>query len=273
MNLILPLSYLFKSRLITTHEKISWIFIYPIFILCAVLIFNGDLINFVVAFFMTMALYEIGYIDNDFRTTKNEREPTIRYFKGSDWILENYRLAILFRIIIASLLFIYLIYNINNNKLILLIFFIIILTIGFYLHNTLRSRWNILTYFVIIASRYLLPAVASITIPEEPLLIIYLIIIFPLLRTFEHACKVKYKFPNFKRIIRNPDVFRVKWYLVLELVLCLFIIFIGCDFFLMNIIMLTTYFLSYRIGTLYLSSTKKVRRNKHKSYNWDSDEQ
>ncbi|EPM2311057.1 hypothetical protein ACTK7M_000502 [Escherichia albertii] len=272
MNLLLPLSYLFKSRLITKHEKISWFFIYPIFTLCAVLIFNGDVINFIVAFFMTMSLYEIGYMDNDFRTTKKEKEPTIRFFEGSDWVVKNYRLVVLLRITIASLLCIYLIYNINDNELGLLVFFIIILAIGFYFHNTLRSRWNIFTYFVIVASRYLLPAVASITIPEESLLIIYLIIIFPLPRTLEHACKVKYNFPNLRKIIRNPDVFRVKWYLFLEFVLCLFIIFIGCDFFLINMIILTMYFLLYRIGTLYLSKAKKVLRNKHKSYNWDSNE-
>lgn len=73
-----PLTYLFASRLVTKAEKLSWVIIYPIFLLFVVYLFNGDVLHYIIVFFGVMAVYEVGYLYNDFVTVKKEVSSTFR---------------------------------------------------------------------------------------------------------------------------------------------------------------------------------------------------
>ncbi|HII3244877.1 TPA: hypothetical protein ACY3HP_001280, partial [Enterobacter kobei] len=107
MRLYIPFSYLLLTRIKTKHERISWFIIYPAFLITATLLFNGDLLNFMLTFCMTMSLYEIGYLDNDFRTIKKEKNPTLRADERRSWIEYNLQYLIGIRLLIALLVLFY----------------------------------------------------------------------------------------------------------------------------------------------------------------------
>ena len=74
----IPFSYTFKTRITTLTERLSWIFLFPAFLLYCALIYDLSLVFVVVSFVAVMCCYEIGYISNDVKTVKGERDPTLR---------------------------------------------------------------------------------------------------------------------------------------------------------------------------------------------------
>lgn len=272
MNLYLPFSYLLTTRIKTKHERISWVIIYPLFLLFVVILLSGDILNFIASFIMTMSLYEIGYLDNDFRTVKKEKDPTLRATEQRTWIENNIFSLVALRILISAILGVFLYVNTNITQQGILLFLIILLFLGFYYHNTIRSRWNVLTYFIVVFCRYMIPVIVSVNSVYYPYLVPFIIFSFPLVRTFEHACKEKYGFIKVKKLVRNPDLFRVKWYLVVTLFVFFAMLLLHQVKVLVGLFILSVYFLLYRIATLYISRTKQVMRNKHQSYNWDDNE-
>ncbi|MDK9362296.1 hypothetical protein [Lelliottia wanjuensis] len=220
---------------------------------------------------MTMSLYEIGYFDNDFRTVAKEKNPTIRADEKRDWLKKRLFSIISVRLIIAIVMFVFLFNRSDSHQQMLLSVLIAILIAGFYFHNTLRSRCNVVTYFIIVTVRYLIPTVAAIDSIYYQSMIPFIIFVFPLLRTIEHACKDKYAFQTIKQIVRNPDVFRVKWYIALTFILVV-VYFLSATSIILSFVALSTYFLIYRAATLYASKSTKILRTKHQSYNWDKNE-
>lgn len=271
MKLYIPFSYLLLTRIKTKHERISWFIIYPAFLIIATLLFNGDLLNFMLTFCMTMSLYEIGYLDNDFRTVKKEKNPTVRADEQRSWIEHNLQYLIGIRLLIALLVVFYIIPSIDFIQKSIFIFLLCLLAFGFYFHNTLRSRWNVLTYFIVVLCRYLIPVVVAVKSEFYGYLIPFIIIAFPLVRTIEHACKEKYELRRIKLLVRNPDNFRVKWYAGITLLLLIFIVFYENEI-VFRLVLLSVYFLLYRMMTFYFSRSKNILRNKHSSYKWDENE-
>lgn len=271
MKFYFPLYYLFISRIKTKHERVSWFIIFPLFLLLTVYLFHGSILYFFIAFVMTMSLYEIGYFDNDFRTVAKEKNPTIRADEKRDWLKKRLFSIISVRLIIAIVMFVFLFNRSDSHQQMLLSVLIAILIAGFYFHNTLRSRCNVVTYFIIVTVRYLIPTVAAIDSIYYQSMIPFIIFVFPLLRTIEHACKDKYAFQTIKQIVRNPDVFRVKWYIALTFILVV-VYFLSATSIILSFVALSTYFLIYRAATLYASKSTKILRTKHQSYNWDKNE-
>src|SRR5690606_9582250 len=81
----------------------------------------------------------------------------------------------------------------------------------FYFHNRWRLRLNILTYFLLSLVKYFFLALILFHC-EFPLLLLALLLAFPLPRTLEHACKVKYGIKLLKRLVGEFDLFRVRYY-------------------------------------------------------------
>src|SRR5690606_14119835 len=81
----------------------------------------------------------------------------------------------------------------------------------FYFHNRLRSRWNILTYLLLSLGKYLFLALILFQL-NYPLSLLALVFAFPLPRTLEHACKVKYGLKPIKLLIGEFDLFRGRYY-------------------------------------------------------------
>lgn len=271
MNLFIPFSYLLITRIKTKHERISWFIIYPLFLLLTVIILKGEVLNFIASFIMIMSLYEIGYIDNDFRTVKKEKDPTLRATTQRSWIEKNIISLVVSRILISVALGFFLYFKTDFPQQITILLLMVLLLCGFYYHNTLRSRWNVLTYFIVVLCRYIIPVIASVNSVYFPYLVPFIILSFPLVRTIEHACKEKYGFNKLKKLVKNPDLFRVKWYMLVTLLIFIIMIMHRVNI-LIELFVLSMYFLSYRIATLYISKTKQVMRNKHQSYNWEDNE-
>jgi len=90
----LPFSYLFYSRLSTAAEKISWGIIYVVPVLFFSMVVSGLgamqtmglALSAMVAY---VALYEIGYLENDLKTVRREKKPTQRISPFSRGVCGN----------------------------------------------------------------------------------------------------------------------------------------------------------------------------------------
>ena len=142
--------YLFESRLKSKIERISWFVIYiiPVFLLSYALSSVGTL-SFIILFIMAVlsffSLYEVGYIENDIKTTLNEKNPTIRIIQSKQYFLEkNYYVIQFFKILITLvLIFSIKFFSESLGIKIYLVQFVICLffmRVSFFAHNKIRSR-------------------------------------------------------------------------------------------------------------------------------------
>lgn len=250
----LPLSYTFKSRILTKSERLSWFVIYPLFLFLFVYLFELSFVYFLLYLFSIVSVYEVGYLYNDFVTTKKEKTPTLRAGGWEGAVYNNFHCHVVIRILLSYAIAIS-IFIFYNDFYLLVVISAILLT--YYFHNSLRSRLNVFTYFLLVSERYIGPIVFFKSLPA----FFIVLLCFPLCRTIEHSCKKKYNFNFIKNLVKDPDFFRVKYYTFISF-LVLGIIFI----FDWNIeyLILPVYFLVYRTLAYYLRGF--ANRNKHDSY-------
>lgn len=264
------MAYLFESRLKSRIERISWFIIYiiPVFILVYapssidVLIF---IIMFLIAILSFFSLYEAGYIENDIKTTINEVNPTIRIDKSKQFFLEkNYYFVQVFKIIVTILLLSALKLLADNFgvKLYWLQFIICLffMRLSFYTHNRIRNRLNILTFMCLSVSKYFSIILLFLPFKNFLYLLVLAFLIFPLLRTLEHATKPKYELPILIKIIGNHDIFRVKYYFVMFLLSIILFLTLKNDFSILALTLMT-YFLIYRVSALIFLNKKAHTMN------------
>lgn len=268
----IPFYYLIHTRLRTNIDLLSWqiIFIIPQFtITYFYLNIRSDI--FVLIFFITQlafhTLYEIGYIENDNLTTKNEKKPTLRLNrKGSAFIKKNYSKVIYVKYLIVLLL-VGLLYWINTFAAYRLNIFsfislLVLNRIFFFLHNNIRSRLNILTFFVLSITKFIFPLVLFIDFETLLYPILLSVIIFPLLRSIEISTLKRHDFKFFSKIIGDIDRFRILFYLIASLLFITlwFFSFLGIKNFSVSIFILV-YFLLFRISTYFLIKEGIYRRD------------
>ena len=268
----IPFYYLIHTRLKTNFDLLSWqiIFIIPQFtITYFYLNIRSDI--FILIFFITQlafhSVYEIGYIENDNLTTKNEKKPTLRLNrKGSAFIKKNYSKVIYVKYLIVLLL-VGLLYWINTFAAYRLNIFsfislLVLNRIFFFLHNNIRSRLNILTFFLLSITKFIFPLVLFIDFETLLYPILLSVIIFPLLRSIEISTLKRHDFKFFSKIIGDIDRFRILFYLIASLLfitLWLFS-FLGIKNFSVSIFILV-YFLVFRICTYFLIKEGIYRRD------------
>lgn len=225
ISFFIPGFYLLYSRLKRKSEVVSLLIIYPIFLIVALLLFTEVdtlqlILSFTIAWMAWLAAYEIGYLENDAITIKKESNPTLR-MKPNEilWVQENFlKIQIIRGLIAATILF--LLYQFFDHLLVtkdFLIFVgcIIAARFFFYMHNTIRSRWNIATYVLLSTTKYMsLPLLFTYYIERSPELFIALFLSFPVIRTIEHAAKTKYNIQWVIQLVGNIDFFRLKYYTV-----------------------------------------------------------
>ena len=246
----LPVGYVFQSRIITIAERISWLLIFPIFLLFIVLLNNGGVIHFIISFLIVLSAYEIGYLYNDVITTKNEKDPTIRHEAFHE---DNFLYCLAIRSFFCAFLCAVLFYVYGIKEFSLGVISVLVINFIFYMHNKIRSRFNVITYFLLVSSRYIFPVILLI----EPIQFIWIVLIFPLCRTLEHACKKKYKLIFLTRIIGKPDTFRVYYLLFIT---------IAASFFDTVFLYMAVYFLLVRLLALFVSRYSFFKRNHHGAY-------
>jgi len=265
LRFLIPGYYLFYSRLKSNFEKISWFIIYVIPIYIIGLSYTKDdlfiySIIFVLAVLIFNSIYEIGYIENDTRTILKERQPTLRLAADEYKLFEKHYLRIiLYKILIAIvLLLIAQVASLLYSADIYTVQFFVVLVIVrilFFLHNNIRGRVNIASFFLLAVVKYSAPL--CMLIPSENILAVFTmtLFLFPLLRTMEHATKTKYGFKSWTIFVGNHDLFRLKYYgLMLLLGLGIMMFF---EYALSTLgVMLLSYFLIYRVGSYLI-----VRKN------------
>lgn len=263
----IPFYYLILSRLKSKVDRVSWIiiFIIPPFIMgiffSTIHVFNYLLI-FLIANIAFYSLYEIGYLENDIQTTKKEENPTIRINKAvQEYLEKNYLKVIIFKYTTVFILICSLILLLNDiQKIFSFITILLISRFSFYMHNTIRNKINIVTFFILAITKYSM--VLFLLLPLNKLLIPILlsIVTFPLLRTMEHASRKKYNLSKYSQLIGNHDLFRIKYYLLFMLLSSFFIYLHPSNVLLLSI-GLYFYFFIFRYASYLLIKKKIYKRD------------
>ncbi|MEX1033243.1 MAG: hypothetical protein WDZ30_07765 [Cellvibrionaceae bacterium] len=273
----LPGVYFIRSRLRTKHEVISWILINPVVILMfswpvSEISVAGFCIAFVLSFIAWQSTYEIGYIVNDMLTTKSEQSPTLRLSQGErDYFEENFSRIVFGKILVTLLALAGVLYLDSMANTTLHVELFVIATLGallaFWIHNKVRSRANIITYLFLSSFKYLSIPLLFYAATDIYLFILTIILSFPLLRTLEHACKVKYGFSWLASFFGSFDRFRPKYYGVVTLLALGLAVWDGSPE-LRIWLAISAYFLVVRfVGFL---ASRRLKRSLPESYRWDS---
>jgi len=272
----IPYLYLFKSRLKSTPEKISWYLVYPLPLMFisyysqVVLTFQQFAMIFMLSFTAFINVYEIGYIVNDTITIYKESNPTIRISEkeGALLSLNWHRIALLRAMVSFILLIIAYLINIQYYfKLNFLAYtcLIIVELFVFYLHNIIRSRWNVLTYFILSVGKYFMFVFLFANGDSIYAYLLIVFFMFPLVRTAEHASKPRYDLQRIIRLVGDYDIFRIKYYGSILTIVIVISHFYRQPFKLTNAMLVAfitfTYFFIYRVACLY-AVTKGIYRNK-----------
>ncbi|WP_209332928.1 hypothetical protein [Lunatimonas salinarum] len=217
---VLPFRYLYASRFTCFSELLSLLWIYPLFL--GFLIFGlygvpqfPTVWGFVIGFGAWIAIYEIGYMENDVFATGRERFPTYRL----DAARMAYAKAHFGRIVTSRVLLFALLLGINwgaglwsSAQAAWFVAWVLGSRLFFVLHNRIRSRANIATYFGLCLGKYTVFPFLYLGVEYgwQPYGVVMLC--FVLLRTTEHAAKEKYGLVRFQQWVGDLDTFRVIYY-------------------------------------------------------------
>jgi hypothetical protein len=179
---------------------------------------------FTLSFFAFYTLYDIGYIYNDIFTIKYEENPNFRLKKEAYSYFEKHyeqivsKKILLFMVLLSIAMAFSFCYELS-------VYFgaylMMVCGVGvaFTLHNRVRSRWNIGTFFLLSSLKYITPLMLLLPWSQMVLIWPYVILLFPLPRTIEHATKTKYHLQSWQRLIGSHDRFRLYYYALLWVVL------------------------------------------------------
>ena len=258
-----PFFYLIHSRLKTKFELISWQIIFFIPQLLITYYFldirsNIFLHLFLISQLIFFSMYETGYIENDIKTTQRETNPTIRLNKkNATFITKNYSKLTNLRyfIVVSFILKLLWLDTFTSYNLNLLSFGTILLftKLIFNIHNKIRNRFNIITFFLLSILKFSFPLVLFINFEKITYPLLLALITFPILRTTEVITLKRYNFKGLTKLIGNIDKFRVIYYsfcLLVIITLKLFLIISLFEFYIS--ITIFFYFLLFRVGCFFL---------------------
>jgi hypothetical protein len=218
----IPFIYSYQTRFLTPLKFLSWFFIYlfPLLLITALTVIKFDaysVIAFLLVVLNTYNLYEVGYIYNDTATIKKELNPTLRlselqlnYFLAKK--REVYASRILLSVLIIGLLSIYFSGTVEIQKIIAIS---LVLSLVFFLYNSVRSRVNLPLHFILVVCRFaLVPYVFYPAINVVDLLTLT-IFLFPIPNLIERAGEKRFSLTFFQnRFFLNRAVFRDLYYFI-----------------------------------------------------------
>lgn len=268
-KIYIPGYYLLISRLKTKGEKLSFFIVFPGFIFYLLVMFSDRNVEalfspFLFAFLAWLSAYEIGYLENDVITVRKEKFPNYRisrelareiFFNFKELTLGKYLISVILLMVIT-------LFGISYMSVLIFVFCIIATRICFTLHNFIRSKWNIATYFSLSFFKYtsfLILFREFISLDLFPALIISVVLLFPIPRTFEHATKGKYGLLKWQRFIGKHDNFRV-YYFTLYFLISLLIFFVLRNDYARLFLISGLYFLIYRVSLYILLHLKIYNR-------------
>lgn len=270
----IPFKYSVVTRLSPLQDRVSWVLIQhlPILYLVAVGGQVADLparcVVAALAMICMQTFYEMGYIQNDVLTTRSEAAPTLRLPAPLlEFGANNFASIIVIRVAIGSALlaaFLTLAW-LSETAVNAALFATVLLAtmMAFHLHNSTRSRWNVATYFLLASGRY---GAVPVLLAPEGLVVIYALIsvlMVPLVRTLEHACKPKYGLATLSMVMIPFEKSRVIYYLAASVTY--FSVTPSTPQLLLPGFVLV-YLLVYRCAVLFVVSRKMVQPTKHQAY-------
>lgn len=210
-NYVIPFFYTFYTRIKGNGKRIAYLFtfIIPVFLYAFVTINNSKesitsiAIAIVVSLIGTMSIYEIGYIRNDVFTIKKEKNPTLRLKKEELTYVEmNIKVILLIKYII-TLISLVIIFFMGYNALQYLVGLILI-EVVYFIHNTIRGKLSIVSFFILSTLRYIVPLVILNTKLEITILVFILVISVP--RTIEKAAEKKFNIKVLNFVNESIDI-------------------------------------------------------------------
>jgi len=272
---IVPGFCLFHTRLTRRLDRVSWVIVNPLAILLLSYVFTDLslpflLVGFPLGFLCFLSIYETGYIENDVVTVKGEDRPTVRFsreeamrIEESYWPLIAWKVAIALLLLMSLTLWVR--YGGEAARVGLFVGCLVAARFFFRIHNSIRNRWNILTYLGLSVLKYLSLPLLFGGEGRTLELVLLTVTMFPLVRTVEHATKPLYRFPGLRRFVGNFDTFRVKYYCILFALAWTAALLWGFqpD---VPFLLLYGYFLAFRIGALVAVRLLRYQRTSHTAY-------
>lgn len=275
----IPFAYLFATRLRSLQDRVSWVIVHPMAVLMVIALADARteasatrLVVALALFAFWQSLYEIGYIENDSWTTQSETAPTRRLSEKSAWALRKYFAAVVAARAVMAIGFFCFAWMLARATGLevnfgFLFFFVALAATAFFAHNRIRSRWNVVTFCILSACKYcvipisLLPADVRIDAAFACLLVM------PLPRSLEHACKPKYGFELLRGVVVPFVRFRAAYYLVMLLAGIIGWYFLGWH---LVISWMAGMFLVYRGALFILVTSGHVVPTVHPAYEKDA---
>lgn len=205
----IPFLYTFKTRLNGLSSKIAWFltYLFPSLLVFFSLNFTTEEIfssffYYFISVSIIYASYELGYLYNDAELTKAEVNPTLRLTKVELDLYESSKpccYIVKLCYIFFSLIFLFYQSSFFFGGTLLSSVSIFLLYI---VYSSIRNRWNIPLYSLLVFFRYYGPFVFLVT----PFALFLFWVIYPLVMTVEFASKKKYNFKVLSGL--EPDFFR-----------------------------------------------------------------
>ncbi|MBL4681814.1 MAG: hypothetical protein JKY88_13965 [Pseudomonadales bacterium] len=216
----LSFAYFFTTRLVSPLKMLSWIAIYPVPILIAIVLFTGDLsweiiLTAILGMCATYTLYELGYLQNDASTIIKEKNPTIRLEPSAILYVRNRWIGILVcRLFLCGIL-VALIRQFNPAGFEVFLMSLLIIALTFLIYNELRSWINVPLHFLLVCGRFCGPALLII---PDPAFLAYLVFIFPLINLLERGAEPRYNLSWLQdHVLSNQTSGRWIYYLVISI--------------------------------------------------------
>jgi hypothetical protein len=247
---LMPVAYFMATRMADRYAVISWIMIYPVPVLLSAYLF-GDVSTpaswfaVVLAMIAMYAVYELGYMDNDARTVKIEREPTERLSTQDKAVYEKWRKAIIaLRTVFVAGVVVgisqLIPLNVAGEASYVIGLFIVALVFSFY--NSSRGRTNLPQHFLLVICRFTLPGMVVVSTGLLQYWVVMLLA-FPVINLLERGGEARYRIGLLQPVNRYRNQARVGYYL-----LCGLVAFVGWTAHLVRVevVWMFAYFLAYR---------------------------
>ena len=190
----LPPAYFFGTRVTSWSARLSWALIYIAPLFLTLFAFAPDVVwsgylYLSIGMLAIYAVYEIGYIENDVHTVKQEEQPTLRLDSNQTTYVEGkWRSIVLVRALITLAL---LMACSSADGFLWFLLGLALLLPTFMTYNRFRGPMNAWIHPWLVGIRFCAPLV--LVLPQLDVLL-YGFLLFPLINSLERAAEPRYGF-------------------------------------------------------------------------------
>jgi hypothetical protein len=244
---IIPFLYFLKTRLKGKVQRVSWVFVYfiPGFVLFAYFVSLDDWRNFIlliIGITLVNYVYENGYIQNDIKTIKREKNPTLRVSADKMHAIDKNWNKLVFIRGIISLFLLGLFYILSSDVSLTLGLLLVsaFLQALYLVYNSIRNIWNLILLLPISYIRFygfVVPFLSKDVVLE---FIIATVLLYPFSKVLEFTKRERFNLLFIGNKLGNVDKFRIIYYLIV----CLFLSFVSFE---SIYIQIALYYLIFRL--------------------------